>query len=298
MKTIAAIRTNHWGEDAERVFAQLAPVWGDRLVTVFHNRPEGMALPLPVVDINDAWVEQNGLRVLPDWGWRCGDYCLYALRQAYPDAEHFWLIEPDVFFKGDVGAFFDRFADRDEDCLGVSIEELPAGNVSFKPIPGLTLFRSIFALVRFSGRAIEMLRIKRQEYFQTPVRPFRALNDECFCFSFLHASDGFSLGSMASIAPDLIQSATMRTDPDRLPESVPSSVPQGVFHPVRCHGSFRAAVSRRLAARGAPFGLLVHQLQYLEPWEIDELAREAAEHLKATMHQQRLQQIRKNQRRG
>ena len=73
MRTIAAIRTHHWGEDAERVYGQLHPVFGDDLVAVFHNRAPGFQPPLPVVDLNDAWVAGHGLRHVPDYGWRCGD---------------------------------------------------------------------------------------------------------------------------------------------------------------------------------------------------------------------------------
>ncbi|MBW0159168.1 component of SufBCD complex [Sedimentimonas flavescens] len=298
MKTIAAIRTNHWGEDAERVFAQLAPVWGDRLVTVFHNRPEGMALPLPVVDINDAWVEQNGLRVLPDWGWRCGDYCLYALRQAYPDAEHFWLIEPDVFFKGDVGAFFDRFADRDEDCLGVSVEPLPGEHIFSRFYKDLNLQRAIFALVRFSSDLVDWLFEERRAYLQQSIKPKFILFDEFFCFSWAMRNNKFSVGSLAEIAPDLVSKDAMRTDPDQLVEGLPAGVVQGVFHPVRSRSGFQNAITHRLARRATPFGPMVSQLQHLEPWEIEEIADGVAAQIKATMLRQRQQEIRKNQRRG
>ena len=84
MRTLAAIRTNKWGEDEERVLGQLRPAFGDDLVVVFHDRPADLGLPLAVVDLTRGWVARQGLGIVPDWGWRCGDYAHYAARAAFP----------------------------------------------------------------------------------------------------------------------------------------------------------------------------------------------------------------------
>lgn len=283
MTTIAAIRTHHWGEDAQRVYDQLRPVFGDNLVTVFHNRPEGLELPLPVVDIDDAWVAANGLRVLPDWGWRCGDYFLYALRQAIPAADYYWLIEPDVFFTGPVADLFAKVAGRGEDLLGVRIEPMEAGHRFGRGMPGVPLWRAIFALTRFSGRAADRLFAARQVYRDSKLELRFYTNDETFCFSTALADATLSHANLCDIAPEWFAQETMRTDPDVLLDTLIAQTAPGAHHPVRARASFKRGLVDRLTNNTGYLKRMSASLGCLSPEDIDDIAAEVARRSRETL---------------
>jgi len=50
------------------------------------------------------------VKVPTDWGWRCGDFCYFALQEYLLEsalkAEKIWLVESDVLFQCDVKSFF------------------------------------------------------------------------------------------------------------------------------------------------------------------------------------------------
>lgn len=49
------------------------------------------------INFDDNDITRWGLLCPADWGWRCGDYFLYAM-QDFCFADFYWLIEPDVYF--------------------------------------------------------------------------------------------------------------------------------------------------------------------------------------------------------
>lgn len=283
MITIAAIRTHQWGEDEQRLFAQLSPVFGDRLVVVFHNRPEGLSLPLPVVDISDRWLKRNGLRKLHDWGWRCGDYFLYALRQAMPDADSYWLIEPDVWFAGDVAGFFAATGAMDHDLLGVKVQPMDPAHRFGRGLPGLPLFKTIFALTRWSGRSLDGLFALRQAYSAGDVGGRVFSNDETFCVSHLLADGGLTHASLSEVMPDWFPPECFRTDPDVLIDTLQDRGLQGVFHPVRGHASFVRATGARLASNIGFLGAMGGSLARLAPDELAAIAAEAARRMETAL---------------
>lgn len=285
MTTLAAIRTHRWDEDAERLFAQLHPVFGPRLVVVFHNRPEGLRLPLPVIDIDDAWLRSNGLQVISDWGWRCGDYFLYALRAARPDFDFAWLIEPDVWFAGDPAGFFAGTAALDHDLLGSRIVPMSPDHRFGRGLPGMDLWKAIFALTRFSGRAADRLFAQRRDYATRRVAPRFVTNDETFCFSHARAAGDLTLGSLADLLPDWLAEDTVRTDPDILFEAIADRPGPGVFHPVRGRGSFGRAVAARLAANTGFLPAMAPSLALLSEADIAAIAADVAERSAAALRQ-------------
>ncbi len=272
MTTIVAIRTHRWDEDAARLHAELAPVFGDALVVAFHNRPRDLQLPAPVVDLDDAWLARNGLRHVADWGWRCGDYFLYAVRQAYPDASHIWLIEPDVHFTGKVADFFSLMAKRSDDFLGVQIEPMDKGHRFGRGLPGMDLWRAIFALTRFSGRAADMLLPLRQAYGKGNVAPRFYTNDETFCVSHLRANPDMTMASMATLAPDWFPEGSVATDPDVLIDALHGRTAPGVFHPVRGHAGFAGAVASRVTQNMGFLGAMRGSLALLSEEELAAIA--------------------------
>lgn len=247
MKIVAAIRTHVWGDQEDRIMAQLRPVFGDDLCVVFHNRPRDLAVPLPVVDLTDRFLRRNGLRYLDDYGWRCGDYFLYALRLARPDADFYWLIEPDVYFTGDAADFFARANASDADLMGVSTEVLKPHHRFAASLTGLTPIRCIFALTRISGRAIDRLFTLRQEYSKTRVRPRNFSNDESFVWSHVTADPTMTTAELIHLLPDWMAAHAFRADPDILIDALHGVTTSGVYHPVQSRRHFVRAVGRRVS---------------------------------------------------
>lgn len=275
MTALVAIRTHRWGPDAARLHAQLAPVLGDRLVTVFHGTPPA-DLPLAAVALDDAWLAANGLRGPADWGWRCGDYFLYALRRACPGADHYWLIEPDVLFSGDPAGFFAATDALAQDVLGVRVGPMRADHRFSRGLPGMAHHRAIFALVRFSGRAIDRLFPLRQAYAAGPTGPRFFANDEVFCFSHALADPDLSVASLADLVPDWFADDAVQTDPDILDETLAGRSRPGVFHPVRSRDSFRGALAARLAGNTGFLRAMAPSLALLSEDDLAAIAQDVA----------------------
>lgn len=257
MTDCIAIRTYTWGPDEERLVAALTPVFGDRVRVAFHNRKAGVTPSVPVADFNDDWVRDNGLRVLADYGWRCGDYALYALRQAFPEFDHYWLIEPDVVIHGDVAEFFAEAAKLRADGIGVDFaQQAPKENRFVKGLPAkMVPYRATFALTRFSGRALDYLFEARKTYCKTAPGAHRFTNDETFCFSHLMAHRDFTAGGLKDHMPAWFDQGLFDTDPDLLDRSVETRLGSRnqVCHPVRPIDSFIDAVSKRVAGNASGF---------------------------------------------
>lgn len=267
MTTILAIRTHKWDDDARRLQAALATVPGVEVVVAFHNRPRDLILPVPVVDLDEPWVRGNGLRVLPDWGWRCGDYFLYALRAAYPQARYIWLLEPDLHFTAPPAEFFGRFARVEADVLGVDPQRQPAGHRFARGLPGMDHWKSIFALTRFSGRAADRLFALRKAYCAGKVGPRFFSNDEVFCFTHAMADPELTVASMRDHAPDWLPEGSVATDPDILFDTLADRCEPGVWHPVRSRASFIGAVADRSSRAFGFYGAMRGSIAALSPEE-------------------------------
>jgi len=275
-RTLAVIRTHRWDEDAERLYAQLQPVFGDDLVVVFHNRPLDLTLPIRVADIDMNWLLDAGLRVIKDWGWRCGDYFHYRARDAFPDYDHYWLIEPDVYFTGPYQRFFKATEALTQDVLGVELDLYKADHRFARGMPQMPLYRSIFALTRFSGRAIDRLFALRRDYAQSRVVQRYYANDEIFCFSHAVADPTLTCESLSKIMPRWIDPRTLTTDPDILVELLTGHSVPGVFHPVRGRASFARAVAARIAQNTHFLVKIKPSLGCLSDADLEAIAADAA----------------------
>lgn len=283
MRALAAIRTHEWGEDARRLHARLAPVFGADLAVVFHDRPAGLPLPLPAVDLTDAWLAAEGLVRVADWGWRCGDYSYYALRQARPGYDHYWLIEPDVHFTSDPSGFFDAFRDDDADALGYRLGRFAGRNRFTEGLGDLVPHQAIFALTRLSGRAIDRLGHIRRQAAATPVSERSYPNDELFVFSTLAADPAMRLARLEDRAGSWFEAVQFTPDPDLLLDQVAEGAPAGrVYHPVRARASYIRALAGRLANTGVLFRSRAG-LRALDDEELEEIATLAAGRMLAGM---------------
>lgn len=299
MSSIAAIRTNRWGDEEERLLAALRPVFGRDLAIVFHARPPGVTPPVDVVDIADDWVARQGLALVPDWGWRCGDYFYYALRAARPDYDHYWLIEPDVHFTAAAADFFGRFAAADEDVLGYALGPFEREIRFTRGLPGLAHHRAIFALTRFSGRALDRLADRRRRINAGPVSVRDYPNDEIFAFS--HAVDDSELrcGRLEDRAPDWFEGVQFAPDPDLLFDAVAATAPAGkVLHPVRGRESFKRSLGRRLAGSTGILMRMREAVDLLDDGDIEDIAAASADHVRQAISRLRRQRKLRHRRRA
>ncbi len=294
MKIIAAIRTHVWTDQEERIMAQLRPVFGDDLCVVFHNRPKGLEVPLPVVDLTDRFLRRNRLRYLSDYGWRCGDYFLYALRAARPDADFYWLIEPDVHFTGDPVEFFTRANTSPADLIGVETEVLKAQHRFAVSLAGVTPVRCIFALTRMSGRAIDRLLDLRRAYAKIAVRPRNYSNDEVFVWSHMMADPTMTTAELLYMLPDWMGGHAFRADPDILLDTLADITARGVYHPVQSRPHFVRAVGRRVTDSMMFLERMRGSLANLTDAEMDMLIASVSTAVETSLRTARAQAIEQN----
>lgn len=284
MSSIAAIRTNRWGEEEERLLSRLRPVFGDRIAVVFHNRAPGLTPPVDVIDIDAEWVLRQGLFLAPDWGWRCGDYFQYALRAARPGHDHYWLIEPDVHFTSPADSFFAPFDRVHSDVLGYQLGPFSADIRFTRGMPGVAHHRAIFALTRFSGRALDRLLPKRQAMAQATVSVRDYPNDEIFAFSSAAADPDLTLARIEDHAPDWFRDAQFAPDPDLLFDHVAATAPKGrVLHPVRSREAFKRALARRLTGNTGILVRMRQSLDLLDDADVEEIAEMAAGNIRSVL---------------
>lgn len=282
MRTIAAIRTHVWTDQEDWLLAQLRPVFGDDIRVVFHNRKPEILPPVPVVDLTDDWVQTNGLRILPDYGWRCGDYSLYALRQAEPDADFYWIIEPDVYFTGDHSDFFARLAQNTADLVGMQAEELPPSHRWARSLP-FTSYRCVFALTRVSGRALDHLFALRQAYSAQDIGARWFVNDEAFVWSTLRADHRFTTAELKTLVPDWTDKGGFGADPDILLDTLLDFEDRGIFHPVQSRQHFIRAVANRAAAALGFMSRLKGSLAYLTDEDMQTLVKTTMVQVRASL---------------
>ena len=281
-RSIIGIRTNKWTVNEQRVFDALSDYWGDNIKVVFHNRPDDCVPPCGVVDINDAVIENMQLRVIHDWGWRCGDYAYYALRQAHPDYEYYWLIEPDVFLSGDVRAFFSLFDAESADVIGLDVAEFDPNHRFATHVGNAKPMRAIFALTRFSGAAIDFAYKRRVNYASKSVPPYNYANDELFMFSHTLSRDEFKLGQFRDIAPTWFSDVQFDTNPDLIDALVEQDLKgqNKILHPVVDRMTFARALAKRMVGRTGVLGQNKTELRALSSSELDQLADYARDELR------------------
>ena len=281
-RSVIGIRTNKWTVNEQRVFDALSEYWGDDIKVVFHNRPEDCVPPCGVVDINNTVIEKMQLRVIHDWGWRCGDYAYYALRQAHPDYDYYWLIEPDVFLSGDARAFFSLFEAEGADVIGLDVAEFDPKHRFATHVGNAKPMRAIFALTRFSGAAIDFAYKRRVNYASKSVPPYNYANDELFMFSHTLSRNEFKLGQFRDIAPTWFADVQFDTNPDLIDPLVEKDLngQNKILHPVVDRMTFARALAKRMVGRTGVLGQNKTELRALSSSELDLLADYARDELR------------------
>jgi len=278
MKSVVAIRTNRWTVEEQNLHARLSTIVGQDVHVVFHDRPAQTQPDAHVVDIDTPWVEAQGLRAVYDWGWRCGDYFYYALRQAVPDADFYWLIEPDVYFTSDPHSFF-AICDADRsDALGFKIAPFKKSIRFTRGLRDMEHYRAIFALTRLSGCAIDRLLEARKAYGQLGVMERAYTNDEIFVFSHLAAMEDMTLGNLDALAPDWFEGVQFATNPDILDSIICANypAPEKVWHPVRSVDYFKSSVAQRLATSTNFVPRMASSLNVFSDEDIEDIIEQTA----------------------
>jgi hypothetical protein len=287
MSLVVALRTNKWTVNEQRVVDQLSAVLGENLKVVFHNRPSDLEPVIDCVDINNDVITDMGLRTVSDWGWRCGDYAYYALRQAYANYDHYMLVEPDVYFGGKPSEFFDHIAQYSHDVIGLGIEDFDPKHIFARGVGNVAPKRAIFAMTRFSGRALDYAYAKRKEYSKRQVAERAYSNDEVFCFSYLLENADLQVADFSNIAPQWFENVQFDTAPDMLIENVDKEYLQEnkILHPVVGREFFKKALAKRMVGRTGVLERSARKLQAMTPQDLDEIADIARaqfrEHLRA-----------------
>ncbi len=248
MVTLAAIRTNRWDDDVRRMIACLEPVFGHNLSIIYHNRDFDIQPDVPVIDINDAWVAGHGLRVVPDWGWRCGDYFHYAHRLARPDGQFYWLFEPDVFFHGDATDFFSLVSADFSDAIGAWYGPPQTKHMFLAGVTDKPQMHAVFPVTRLSGLALDWLFTERTAYSASRIKDHVFTNDEMFVFSWIASHPEFTVRALNEIVPEWFVGTHFQTNPDIVLNAVLASTGKGLFHPVRAAESFGREVGRKIVS--------------------------------------------------
>ncbi len=299
MRTLAAIRTHRWTEAEDRLLAQLRAAFGDDVCVVFHDRGPDATPPCEVVDLTADWVKAQGLRVTRDWGWRCGDYFLYALRAAKPGYDHYWLVEPDVFFSGDSVAFFEQFTHIDTDLLGLDPAPIDKDHRFTTSMPEMAHWGAIFAMTRISGRAIDWLKPLRVVNGTIVVGQLRFANDEAFIYSHAMADDDITVGNLRDHAPDWFEGAQFATAPDVLIDVVQArpELLNKVMHPVHCKQTLKGEIAKRASDRQGFLGNIGESWDHMNAADLEDIADTIRERSLRALRQAR-RSWRKKQRRA
>jgi hypothetical protein len=169
MSRVALLIRTHYVDERLRAFVDQAAADGRfDVYAVADETSEVLDFgDAPKISLTGETITELGLYdQAPKAFWRCGDYALYAARKALPQHDAFWMIEPDVRLRSerpcDVLA---RFPGPDQaDLLAGRLRPAEADwdwGVTMQGEAG-TIWRCLFAVVRLSARAIDLLYEERR----------------------------------------------------------------------------------------------------------------------------------------
>ena len=208
---------------------------------------------LPLILLTESACRGLGLYCPEDFAWRCGDYGYYLARERFPDTQHFWMIETDVYFPAGAERFFSFFAAQPQvDFLSAQLE--PADRswywMANAAARNVQPFRCLFSVTRLSARAIDAALRQRRLPSRRMLRRQLWPNDEALVATTL-VNAGFECRDFNDFgiqfySPDTF-SYQRPLDGERLPEA------QGVcmMHPVVTGAAYGAKlVARQFRHRG------------------------------------------------
>ncbi len=254
-RQIIIVRTHRADAPSLAAFDMFAKLPG--FTTVFcvdeRNGPVDMG-DRAKISFDNATLAAMGLYAHPKTGWRCGDYFYYIARQAWPDHDFYWLVEPDVRINAsDPGSFLAQFAAKDADFLAAQYGPRNAAwgwSRTILPI-GIAPHGCLFPITRLSARAIDHLLDARRTLSADPriAEPDAWPNDEAFTASLLSAG-GFHCADLnhdgiTCYTPQTL-TVTAVVDDARIAESPPDGL---IYHPVRDFDLWLAQADKRISEK-------------------------------------------------
>ena len=121
-KNAFAVRCHEVGDKEKNLYRYAESYFGkENTFFVINNDPKKIQVPdgfNHIIFHHDLILSKDTLFWPRDCGWRCGDYCYYAMHHALTGYEFFWLVEPDVkICTSDASTFFSEFESKKEDFL-------------------------------------------------------------------------------------------------------------------------------------------------------------------------------------
>ena len=206
------------------------------------------------IGFDAATLADMGLYAHRASGWRCGDYCYYVTRQACPDFDVYWLIEPDVrIHTFDLGGFLGQFAGNPADLLAAQYgprDGVWGWSRTILPL-GLKPFGCLYPITRLSGRAVDRLYEVRRAHSADPAIAERDAwpNDEAFTASVLSAG-GFTCEDFNSSGLTCYTGHTLAVtavvDYDRVEAQPADGL---IYHPVRDFDTWLAQADKRITEK-------------------------------------------------
>lgn len=254
--TVIILRTHFIG-DSERRFLQSLTGHSGLQVAVAVDETAG---PVDVgeyrkISVTAAACRQLGLHCPDDFAWRNGDYNLYLARRAFPKAQHFWMIEPDVEHSfasfEHLVALFDEMAEVDL----LSSHLVPADREWYwqRTIKdhSVGVRRCFFPLIRMSSRAIDVCLEQRRKDRLSPHARLFWPNDEALVANAVTRA-GMRVADLNSAGATIYSERSFGYEPLDGDAEWFRGKPNQVYHPVLYGDALRTRVARQAAAMADP----------------------------------------------
>ena len=190
-KNAFAVRCHEVGDKEKSLYRYAESYFGkDNTFFIINGDPKKIEVPdgfNHVIFNHDLILSKDTLFWPRDCGWRCGDYCYYALHHALSGYDYFWLVEPDVkICCDDPSTFFSEFEKRKEDFLatflGVASSKLffyPTAKV-LEAEPMSCLFPVTRIRADKVARLYEIRKKLSTRFIKNELTPREYPNDEIF----------------------------------------------------------------------------------------------------------------------
>ncbi len=166
MRTLLIVRTHKSSEAAVLTFDRYKIASGLDVTFVSDERRHDVDLDgRRKIVMNRDSIAALGLYAHPQCGWRCGDYAYYTARQAEPDYDYYWLIEPDVLLNmKDLAGFFAKWEEDRSDLVLIKLGPQASGWAWYGTVADKfdTVYGCVYSVSRMSAHAIDTLLAERQ----------------------------------------------------------------------------------------------------------------------------------------
>lgn len=166
MRALLIVRTHIRSEATILTFDRYAAAAGIDVTFVCDQRKKEVDLDDRAKIVMDLeTIARLGLYAHPQAGWRCGDYFYYTAREARPDYDYYWLVEPDVLLNmKDLPGFFAKWNEDLSDLLLIKLAEQTPGWAWYGTVAERfdTVYGCVYSVSRMSAHAIDTLRAERQ----------------------------------------------------------------------------------------------------------------------------------------